>query len=125
MPSTLPRVWIAALCLLVPVLPSGPATLQIDAAKPGPRVSPMLYGLMTEEINHAYDGGLYGELIRNRAFKDDANVPAHWSVVQDGGGAGSIALDNDQPLNAALTTSLKLTITTAAGRQRVGAANDG
>jgi len=25
--------------------------------------------LMTEEINHSYDGGLYAELIRNRIFK--------------------------------------------------------
>ena len=32
----------------------------------------MLYGLMTEEINFSYEGGLYGELIRNRAFKADA-----------------------------------------------------
>jgi alpha-N-arabinofuranosidase len=35
----------------------------------------MLYGLMTEEINFAYEGGLYGELIRNRSFKADAVVP--------------------------------------------------
>ena len=33
-------------------------------------VSPMLYGLMTEEINFCYEGGLYGELIRNRMFKE-------------------------------------------------------
>ena len=39
-----------------------------------------MYGLMTEEINHAYDGGLYAELIRNRAFLDEAASPAHWSV---------------------------------------------
>ncbi|MBC7783479.1 MAG: hypothetical protein H7144_06525, partial [Burkholderiales bacterium] len=26
--------------------------------------------LMTEEINYSYDGGLYGELIRNRIFQD-------------------------------------------------------
>ena len=25
---------------------------------------------MTEEINYAYDGGLYAELIRNRMFQD-------------------------------------------------------
>jgi len=35
----------------------------------------MLYGLMTEEINFAYEGGLYAELIRNRSFKADAVVP--------------------------------------------------
>ena len=38
--------------------------------EPGPAISPMLYGLMTEEINHSYDGGLYAELIRNRDFKE-------------------------------------------------------
>ena len=36
----------------------------------------MLYGLMTEEINYAYEGGLYAELIRNRSFKADAVLHA-------------------------------------------------
>ena len=45
--------------------------LTLDLSKPGANVSPMLYGLMTEEINHSYDGGLYAELIRNRIFKDN------------------------------------------------------
>lgn len=31
-------------------------------------VSPMLYGLMTGEINHSYEGGLYAEFIQNRTF---------------------------------------------------------
>ena len=103
----------------------GPAALEIDAAHPGPRVSPMLYGLMTEEINYSYDGGLYGELIQNRAFKNDLTSPVHWALVQDGGGAGTIALDTTRPLSAALPTSLKLSVTTASARQRVGIANDG
>ena len=54
---------------------SGPTVLKIDAGKVTGKVSPMLYGLMTEEINFAYEGGLYGELIRNRSFKADAVVP--------------------------------------------------
>lgn len=33
-------------------------------------VNPSLYGLFFEEINHAGDGGLYAELIRNRSFED-------------------------------------------------------
>lgn len=49
---------------------SGKIVIQVD--KPGARISPMFYGLMTEEINYSYDGGLYGELIQNRIFK---NVP--------------------------------------------------
>jgi alpha-L-arabinofuranosidase len=103
------------------------ATLSVDVDKPGVRISPMLYGLMTEEINHSYDGGLYGELIQNRIFKDDPNVPKHWSVVNSGGAIGSIALDAAEPVNtSALTTSLRLTIPPIQnGDQRVGIANDG
>ncbi len=100
---------------------SGPVQLHIDGAHPGPKVSPTLYGLMTEEINYSYDGGLYGELIRNRAFNDDSNSPVHWSLVPSGSG-GSITLDSAQPLNAALPVSLKLT---SPGGQRTGVANEG
>src|SRR2546428_11343294 len=59
--------------------PSG--SLLIEADKTLAKVSPLHYGLMTEEINYCYDGGLYAELVRNRAFLDDAQKPAHWSVV--------------------------------------------
>ena len=78
---------------------------------------------MTEEINHSYDGGLYAELIRNRSFQDEPNVPAHWSLVQANGAEGHLSLDRGQPLSAALPVSLRLDITGARGR--VGAANDG
>ncbi len=99
-----------------------PATLSIDAAHPGAAVNSAFSGLMIEEINHALDGGLYGELIQNRAFKDDAATPVHWSLVQDGG-VGAMALDTTQPIaNTALTTSLKVTV---AQGKRVGVANDG
>ena len=47
------------------------ANLTIQVNKPGIAISPSLYGFMTEEINHSYDGGLYAELIRNRSFQDD------------------------------------------------------
>src|SRR5262249_60482719 len=55
-------------------------TLTINAGQAMGKVSPILYGLMTEEINYSYDGGLYAELVRNRAFLDDPEKPAHWSV---------------------------------------------
>jgi alpha-N-arabinofuranosidase len=104
-------------------LPVQPATLHIDAAHPGANVNPPFHGLMIEEINHALDGGLYGELIQNRVFQNDPNIPVNWSVVQENGGAGSIALDTTQPISGtALTTSLRIDITQG---PRVGAANDG
>ena len=47
-------------------------TLTVDTASPGHAVSPQLYGAFFEEINYAGVGGLYAELIRNRAFMDPA-----------------------------------------------------
>ena len=100
--------------------------VRIDLTKPGLPVSPTLYGLMTEEINYSYDGGLYAELVRNRVFKDDDKTPVHWSVVQDAGGSAAIALDQRYPVAAtALTTSLRLDAARAAQGHRVGIANDG
>jgi alpha-L-arabinofuranosidase len=129
------RSWLMLrLCLLAALLcalPAGnvqaaePGRLIVKVDQPGVRISPMLYGLMTEEINHSYDGGIYAELIRNRSFKDDANQPAHWALVQDGGGTGAMDLDFTNPVNGAQPVSLKLTIGTVSGAQRVGAANEG
>lgn len=105
-------------------LPVQPAALAIDAGHPGHAVSPILHGLMIEEINHSLDGGLYAELIQNRAFKDSATAPVHWALVQDAGAAGAIALDTTQPI-AGTTLGTSLRVTAGAGGRRVGAGNDG
>src|SRR5689334_22215178 len=70
-----------------------PVTLTVRVDQPGAKIDPIFYGLMTEEINFSYDGGLYAELIRNRTFRDDPKNPVHWSPVKYGGGDGTIALD--------------------------------
>ena len=101
------------------------STFTIDANRPVGKVSPLLYGLMTEEINHSYDGGLYAELIQNRAFLDDASKPLHWSVVNDVESAATIAIDPANPLNDQLTNSLRLTVTKADGKHPAGVANNG
>jgi alpha-L-arabinofuranosidase len=122
-------------CLLsVPGLNAQTPRLTLDLDKTGVDVSPKLYGLMTEEINHSYDGGLYAELIRNRIFKDNPQTPEAWSVVQKDGGKGSIQLIGPDPLNVpreqrrnaindALTTCLQLTV--APGGGTAGIANAG
>src|ERR1043166_8151307 len=97
-------------------------TLTVDATHSTGKVSPRLYGLMTEEINHSYDGGLYAELIRNRAFLDDSSSPAHWSAVTNGDSEATIALDPANFFNDKLTTSLRLTVTKAAKKQPAGVA---
>lgn len=127
-----------------PTLPTGPTVLQIDAGKVTGKVSPMLYGLMTEEINFAYEGGIYGELIRNRSFKANAVVPRvtpetyevgkylpvtfkpdtqprFWTTV----GGASMALDTNNPLNEFLNVSLKLDASSASASSPAGVANGG
>ncbi|MDE7409909.1 MAG: carbohydrate-binding protein [Muribaculaceae bacterium] len=59
---------------------SAQVTLNFDAAKRGPMISPLQYGIFYEEINNAGDGGLYAELIRNRCF-EDASSPDYWSAI--------------------------------------------
>src|SRR5262245_65907897 len=88
-----------------------PVTLTVRVDQPGAKIDPIFYGLMTEEINFSYDGGLYAELIRNRTFRDNPKDPMHWSVVKYGGGEGTIALDDSQVPATALTTALKLNAT--------------
>ncbi|TAL03392.1 MAG: alpha-N-arabinofuranosidase, partial [Verrucomicrobia bacterium] len=116
---TLATLIASAACLV-----AGPA-FTVDASQAKGKVSPKLYGLMTEEINHSYDGGLYAELIRNRAFLDDAKSPANWSVVNDNASAAAIALDPATPLNEKIKTSLRLTVTTATKEHPAGVANSG
>ena len=43
--------------------------VNIRADRPGPGISPMLYGLFFEELSRAGDGGLYAEMVRNRDFE--------------------------------------------------------
>ncbi len=105
--------------------PAAEPTLVIDAAQPVAHVSPTLYGLMTEEINHSYDGGLYAELVQNRAFLDNAEAPVHWSVAASNGASAEMHLDPAHPLNEELPTSLRLDITSASAQAPAGVANDG
>jgi len=101
------------------------ASFIIDASHPSGKVSPRLYGLMTEEINHSYDGGLYAELIRNRAFLDDTSTPVHWAVVNDNDSSAVSTLDSTNSYNDKLTTSLRLTVDRATREHAAGVANSG
>lgn len=55
-------------------------TLDISPAERGSAINPLHYGIFFEEINHAGDGGLYAELIRNRSFEDNASTE-YWTAT--------------------------------------------
>jgi hypothetical protein len=109
-------------------------SITVDATKTGPRISPLLYGIFFEEINHAGDGGLYAELILNRSFENgrtpdrkvntDSHVLEGWSVLSTTGARGDIALDDAQPMSAKNTHSVRVTVESTGGG-RFGVANRG
>lgn len=134
MTRSIPRLGgtIFAIVTLVPLLlaqqpanRSAGAVLKIQTDTSVADVSPTLYGLMTEEINHSYDGGIYAELIRNRAFQDDPNHPDHWRIVRDGDARASMKIDKSTGPSDALTSSLELTVNRADHADAAGIANSG
>lgn len=62
----------------------------IDLKKHGAEIQPTMYGLFFEDINYAADGGLYGELVKNRSFEFPQNFMG-WETY------GNITLKKDGP----------------------------
>jgi alpha-L-arabinofuranosidase len=102
------------------------ATLSVQLDKPLHAVSPTLYGLMTEEINYSYDGGLYAEMVRNRTFHDHGWAgTAQWNLVNIGNAEATMTVDPTQGPSEALSRSLRLDIKQADPANQAGARNEG
>ena len=75
----------------------------------GNATTPYQYGIMFEDINNSGDGGVYAELVQNRAFQGDRIFPKSldwWYPI----GEAKLALSNlSDPLSSALTTSMQVT----------------
>jgi alpha-L-arabinofuranosidase len=123
----------AALMTVVPAIFSAsaqarseaPAQLTIDATQIVSPVSPTLYGLMTEEINHSYDGGLYAEMIQNRTFHPTWEGEPPWGLVRRGDAVASRSLDKSTGPSQALPYSMKLSVVSASAQNEVGLTNPG
>ncbi len=102
------------------------ATLRVQLDKPMHAVSPTLYGLMTEEINYSYDGGLYAEMVRNRTFQEHGfGGVAHWNIVHKGSSVASMEIDRADGPSDALQHSLEVTVTQADPESQAGVRNEG
>jgi alpha-N-arabinofuranosidase len=119
----LASVAVSAGVLAAPAL-HAQATLSIDVQQPKAPVSKMLYGLMTEEINYSYDGGLYAELVRNRTFRSDWSGILNWYLFEKGSSSAKITVDKNGP-SAALNSSAKLEVTRADANSPAGLINEG
>ncbi|TEY73226.1 hypothetical protein BOTCAL_0081g00170 [Botryotinia calthae] len=92
-----------------PVLAGIASAINITASASGGNASsPLAYGLMFEDINHSGDGGIYAELIQNRAFQGNlefASTLEPWTAI----GSSVLTLQNTSiPLSSALPTSVNV-----------------
>jgi alpha-L-arabinofuranosidase len=128
-----PGIRFQSLCLASLLLFSGaaaqgqstPAELTVDTTKSAGSVSPTLYGLMTEEINHSYDGGLYAELVRNPTFRSSWSGVEGWELVRNGDGNAGISVDKTTGPSSALPYSLRLEAASASSGNEAGVSNTG
>ncbi len=67
-------------------------TLDVNTSKVGGPIPSTMYGIFFEDINYAADGGLYGELVKNRSF-EFPNHYAGWDI------SGKVTLKDDGPFN--------------------------
>ena len=67
-------------------------TLDVNTSKVGGPIPSTMYGIFFEDINYAADGGLYGELVKNRSFEFPNNF-AGWDI------SGKVTLKDDGPFN--------------------------
>jgi alpha-N-arabinofuranosidase len=104
-------------------LPAVKLTIHVD--QPVSKVSPTLYGLMTEEINYSYDGGLYAEMVRNRTFGSDWSGLLHWILLENGNAQAHIADDKGTGPSVALNHSLKIDVAKADAENQTGVLNGG
>lgn len=98
--------------------------LTLSVASSGGNASaPLAYGLMFEDINHSGDGGLYAELIQNRAFQGSTEY--HSSLVgwTEVGGAVLTLQNTSLPLSSSLPTSVHVGSSSTSGS--IGLQNSG
>lgn len=97
-----------------------PAALAIHADQPVSAVSPTPYGLMTEEINFSYGGGLYAEMVRNRTFRSSWEGVQYRYSVENGLAQAKMEHDSKAGPSEALTSSLRTDVEQANGSNQPG-----
>jgi len=126
--KSLVPIAILAFALTTAAQSRPPVTLDVHVNQIKAQASPMLHGLMTEEINYSYDGGLYAELVRNREFHANDSWRTSiegWKSVDHGGAESSFVIDKTTGPSQAISYSAKVTVENASPSARAGLANEG
>jgi alpha-L-arabinofuranosidase len=101
------------------------AHLDVDTGVIAKPASAGLYGLMTEEINHSYEGGLWAELVSNNTFRGNWMGVEGWGEVVEGNAQVTATMDAADGPSAALPTSLELKVDAASPGNEAGVSNSG
>ena len=67
--------------------------ITVNAKKPGAPIQKTQWGIFFEDINFAADGGLYGELLKNRSFEFTPDHLMGWQAF------GKVEIKNDGPFD--------------------------
>lgn len=82
------------------------ATFQFSTANRGPVIGPLHYGIFYEEINHAGDGGIYAELIRNGSMEENSSKLDYWQTI----GKATIGISSQNLVNGAQKYAMQLNL---------------
>lgn len=99
-------------------------SLEVNMQERGAKIDSLHYGIFFEDINHAADGGLYAELVRNRSFEDCDSIPLYWSLNPIGASA-EMRLVGEGLLNPVQRKALKVEIASVDKSGKVELANGG
>lgn len=112
--------------VLLPLLAGIANAINITASSSGGNAtSPYAYGLMFEDINHSGDGGIYAELIQNRAFQGNTEFPTSLSPWTSVGGSVLTLQNTSVPLSSALPTSVNVKSSSTFKGHKIGLSNPG
>lgn len=114
----LQRNLFSALFTATVISVSGQTVMNLDATRRGPIISDYQYGLFFEEINHAGEGGLYAELVKNRSFEQGLDA---WTTFN----GATLGLQTADLMNTVQHTALKMTTSGATTANPMGVRNGG
>lgn len=86
--------------MLLCLVQTNAVTIEVQVDKPGASINPAMWGIFFEDINLGTDGGLYAELIKNRAFEFPDPIMG-WTKLCPTKSKGQWSIRDDNPFNAA------------------------
>ncbi len=100
---------------------AAPVEISVQADQPGAKINPAMWGVFFEDINFGADGGLYAELVKNRAF-EFPDALTGWMKISPTMAKGEFAIREAEPFNAANRHYLRLR---SEGTAPLGVSNEG